>query len=162
MLAPLTIINPSDRDYTSHCYVLSFGAYSCTHLMVYASSLDDALEECAEWLADNAPGHIMLKGNGNDKRDPELDVLMADACKEAGLAWPVPSSVEFNSADMQPYWDAEQDAYADLTECERGYLTSHEWTIALEDPSRSEIKAFIASLAERHYSDGPVVAVATS
>ena len=76
-MAQLTIINPSNRDYARHRYVLSFGAHACTHLMVYASSLDSALEECADWLADNAPGHIMLTGNGNDKRDPELDVLMA-------------------------------------------------------------------------------------
>lgn len=161
MSSPLTIINPSDRDYTSHRYVLWFGACASTHLMVYASSIDDALEECAEWLADNAPGHIMLIGNGNDKRDPELDVLLGEACEEAGLAWPIPDDVDFSDSDaMQPYWDAEQQAYADLTQCERGYLTSYEWGISLEDPTRSEIKAFIAELAERHYSDEPVVKVA--
>mgnify|MGYP001558508470 CR=1 FL=1 len=129
--------------------------------MVYANGLESALEECADWLADNAPGHIMLTGNGRDKRDPHLDVLMAETCKELGLAWPIPDDVDFSDSDaMQPYWDAEQTAFADLTETERGYLTSYEWFITLEDPSRSEIKAFIAELAERHYSDEPVVAVA--
>lgn len=159
MSAPLTIINPSERDYTRHRYVLSFGAYSCTHLMVYASSLEDALEECAEWLADHAPGHIMLKGNGGDTRDPELDVLMREACQEHGLDFDAIDWNELDGDEQQRLWDIEQEAYSDLTECERGYLTSYEWCITFEDPSRAEIKAFIASLAERHYSDGPVVAV---
>jgi hypothetical protein len=160
MSAPLTIINPTDRDYTTHRYVLWFGACAPTFLMVYASSLDDALEECAEWLGDNARGLILLEGHGNDTRDEQLDELMADACKDAGLAWPVPDSVEFNSADMQPYWDAEETAYADLTRTERGFIPSDEWGIELNEyATRGDIKALIARLAERHYSDTPVVAI---
>lgn len=159
MSAPLTIVNPSERTWTRHRYVLWFGACAPTYLMVYADGPDDALEKCADWLADNEPGLIMLEGHGNDARDPELDELLEEACREQGLEWPIPDDA-WGTSDMEPYWDAEQTAYADLTHTERGYLTSYEWGIELEDPSRDEIKGFIAELAERHYSDTPVVAVA--
>lgn len=156
MQAPLVVVNPSERDYTDHRFVLSFGAYATTHLLVWGH-LDDALETAAEWLAEHAPGHVMLKGNGADKRDPELNELIKETCTELGLAWPIPDDIDWSDSDaMQPYWDAEQEAFADLTECEDCYLTSYEWSITLENPTRAELKAFIAELAERHYSDGPV------
>lgn len=165
MHAPIVIVNPSERGNnqerryydTTPRFILWFGACGSTYLMVWGH-LEDALEECAEWLADNAPGHIMLKGNGNDKRDPELDVLLGEACQEKGLAWPIPDDFDWNDPDMaQPYWDAEQQAYADLTETERGYITSYEWGIALnEHATRADVKAFIGELAARHYGDGPV------
>lgn len=161
MSAPLTVVNPSDRDYQSHRFVLSFGAVGTTHLLVWGN-LDDALETAAEWLCEHAPGHVMLKGHGKDKRDPQLDELMAETCEEIGLAWPIPDDIDGGSDEMQPYWDAEQKAFADLTECEDCYLTSYEWSITLEDPSRKRLKAFIASLAERHYSDGPVCDITRS
>ncbi len=159
MSAPLTVVNPSERhNHQSRWsrpeprFILWFGACAPTYLMVWGH-LEDALEECADWLAENAPGHIMLCGNGNDTRDPELDTLLEEACREKGLAWPIPDDCD----DMQPYWDAEQDAYADLTSTERGYIPSDEWGIALnEHATRADVKAFIAELAERHYSDGPV------
>lgn len=159
MHAPIVIVNPSDRGnhqsrwgHDTPRFVLSFGAYGSTHLMVWGH-LEDALEEAADWLADNAPGHIMLHGHGGDTRDPQLDELMAETCEELGLAWPIPDDCD----DMQPYWDAEQTAYADLTYTERGYLTSYEWCITLDEhATRADVKAFIAELAVRHYGDGPV------
>lgn len=155
MQAPLVVVNPSERSWQDQRYVLSFGAAGTTHLLVWGN-LDDALETAAEWLCEHAPGHVMLKGNGADKRDPELDELMSETCEELGLAWPIPDDIDGGSDAMQPYWDAEQQAFADLTECEHCYLTSHEWCITLENPTRSELKSFISELAERHYSDGPV------
>lgn len=148
MSSPLVIINPTDRDYYTHRYVLSFGAYACTHLMVYASSLDDALEECAEWVTDNAPGHIMAHDSD------ELVELFEEARAELF------GDTQATELSDEQRWECEEQATADLTYTESGYITSYEWTITLEDPSRAEIKAFIASLAERHYSDEPVVAVA--
>lgn len=161
MQAPLVVVNPSDRDYQSHRFVLSFGAYGTTHLLVWGN-LDDALETAAEWLCEHAPGNVMLKGHGKDKRDPYLDELMAETCTELGLEWPVPDDIDGGSDAMQPYWDAEQQAYADLTECESCYLISYEWCITLADPSRDELKDFISELAKRHYSDGPVCDITRS
>ena len=42
---PLVLVNPTDRDWTKGRYVLAFGAYGWTRLMVWASSLEDALIE---------------------------------------------------------------------------------------------------------------------
>lgn len=163
MSAALIIVNPSEREYSDHRFVLSFGACSPIHLMVWGH-FEDALETAAEWLADNAPGHIMLEGHGNDKRDPRLDELMAETCEEKGLVWPIPDDIDWSDSDaMQPYWDAEQDAYSGLTYTQRGYLTSYEWFITINDSdTREDVKAFIAELEARHYSDDPVVVVASS
>lgn len=143
---PIRIVNWSDRH--AHRgglygrgefqrFILSFGAYGTTHLMVFETSLEDALELAADYLADHMPGHIMLHGHGNDKRDPELDELMAEACAERTppLPWPVPEGCD----DFEPYWDVEQDAYADLMYTERGYLTSYEWCITAENPSHAAV-----------------------
>lgn len=164
-MARLIILNPSDRcdhqskwsrHYAKPRFVLWFGACAPTYIMVWGH-IEEALELCADWLADNAPGHIMLMGNGNDERDPELDSLMAEACEERGLAWPIPDDCD----DMQPYWDAEQDAYTDLTTTERGYIPSHEWGIALDEhATRDEVKAFIRELDDRNFGDEPTVKVA--
>ncbi len=156
MSAKLIVVNPSEREYTDQRFVLSFGAYGTTHLLVWGH-LEDALEAAAEWLADNAPGHIMLEGHGNDERDPQLDELMREACSGHGIAFDDIDWTELDGDEQQRLWDIEQEAYADLTHTQRGYLTSYEWCITLDNPSRSELKAFIAELAERHYEDGPVV-----
>lgn len=77
----LTAINSNDRDWTSNRYVLAFGAYGWTKLLVWANSLEDALEECADWCADNAPGLLCDNEVAEEyeralsaaKMDPELD-----------------------------------------------------------------------------------------
>lgn len=152
MSAPLTIINPNDRNWTRHRFVLWFGWFgTCvpTHLMVYANGLDDALEECADWLAANEPGHLMpLYGD-------EHMALIAEVATEHGL-----TLAQLDEVDEQQRFDLEQDATADCTYTEQGYLTSYEWGISLENPTRAEVKAFIAELESRHYGDGPVVKVA--
>jgi hypothetical protein len=162
--APIVVVNPSDRgDHQSKWgrdtprFVLWFDAHVPRYLMVWGH-IENALEECADWLADHEPGHIMLKGHGGDTRDPELDVLLGEACQELGLAWPIPDDIDWSDSDaMQPYWDAEQTAYADLTETERGYIPSYDWGIAVnDDDTRTDVLAFIASIGERHYGDGPV------
>jgi 8-oxo-dGTP pyrophosphatase MutT (NUDIX family) len=112
--------------------------------MVWEASLEDALETAAGWLADNAPGLIMSPD------DPELDVLYREACEELGED---PDSGEGPG-------DAWEQATADLTYTESGYLTSYEWGIVFDEgASRSDVKAWLADLAERHYSDTPLVSV---
>ena len=52
----ITAVNSSDRDWTKHRYLIGFGAYGWTVLMVWADSLDDAMDECADWCDIHAPG----------------------------------------------------------------------------------------------------------
>lgn len=130
-----TMINPTMRNQHKHCYVLWFGAYGWTRLHCYAMSLEDAIEDCAAWLADFAPGHIMAHGS-----DEHME-LIKEQCDERGLAWPVPEDAW--QRDNNPYDAAVNDAESDLTYTESGFLTSHEWGIALEDPTVEEFYAFI-------------------
>jgi hypothetical protein len=129
----IEVINANAKHWTQQTYVLWFGACSPTLLLVYANSLDDALEECSEWLADNAPGLIMPAWG------EEHTTLVKEACEEVGLAYP-PS----DGADLEAdgYYDAQYTAEADLTYTESGYLTAYDWGIALENPSPKEIADF--------------------
>lgn len=126
----IVLVNPQSgtHRYPETRWVLWFGAIGSTCLMVWADSLDDALEEAAGWLADHAPGHIMARWG------EEHTALVKEACEEAGLAWPMPEG-----ADEEEYYRAFEEAEADLTYTESGYLTSYEWGILAEDPTRAEL-----------------------
>jgi hypothetical protein len=108
-------VNGSDRDWTRQRFILSFGAYGWTALMVWANSLDDALDEAVDWLADNAPG-----------------LLCDDAVNEEyqrGIA-----------AGMSEE-DAIEAAEVDTTRAGNNghYLLSYEWGIVSENPTRKQI-----------------------
>jgi hypothetical protein len=127
----IEVCNPSDKDWTRQRFVFWFGACAPTFVLAYGNGVESALEAAAEWLAENTPGHIVpLHGD-------EHAELMAEACAEMGLPWPMP-----DDADPDPYWQAEEKATADLTYTESGYLTSYEWGIALDNPEPGEISAF--------------------
>jgi hypothetical protein len=146
--ATVNIVNPADRDTSRYSrtrrYVLWFGACGATYVMCWARSLDDALETCADWLADNAPGLIMTHD------DPELDSLYREACEELGED---PDSGEGPG-------NAWEQATADLTPTGSGYIPSDEWGIVFDGhASRADVKAWLANLEARHYSDEPLIAV---
>lgn len=135
------IVNPSEREfYTNHrshrtlvkSYVLEFGAYGGTHLLVYTDGLEDALEQCAGWLADHAPGHIMVHGSD------EHITLIKEACEENGLTYD-----GLRDQDEQRFYEMCEQAEQDLTYTESGFLTSHEWFISLENPDTETLYRFI-------------------
>jgi hypothetical protein len=140
------MINPtSKRFHDGRSFVLWFGACGATYLHVFADSLDDAIEACAEWLAEYMPGHITKQG------DEHWIELMSEACEEAGLVfhthngapgtqrYGIPSDVD----DLEPYWQAEDQAMADHTRTESGWLYSPEWGISLEEPDLEELYWFV-------------------
>jgi hypothetical protein len=114
----IDVVNASDRDWTKHRYLLAFGAYGDTVLMVWANSLDAALDEAIDWLVVNAPGHI-------------VDAQVYDEykhCIDSGM-----------SED-----DAREAAEAD-TNCGGNcgnYILAYEWQVLAEDPTRAEILTF--------------------
>ena len=110
-------INPGDSDWTEHRYILAFGAYGWTVLMVWANGLEDALDECVDWLADNDPGLL-------------CDKEVADEYKRA-------------IADGKSEEEAQAAAEVDTTCAGNSghYLHSWEWTIVAEDPTRAEVLA---------------------
>jgi hypothetical protein len=120
-MAIIHVVNSSDREWTRHRYVLWFGAYGGTRLMVWANDLDSALELAGEWLLHYAPGHVIR----HDSED--LRTLISEAREEN------PDLSEDSVYEL---------ATADLTYTESGYIVSYEWGIDLEDPSRSTLFAF--------------------
>ncbi len=56
----VTMINRPDKcEYTrwaTKAWILWFGATGSTRLLVYAKHLEDALDECIDWIAENTPG----------------------------------------------------------------------------------------------------------
>lgn len=108
-------INASDKSWTRHRYVLCFGAYGWTRHMVWANSLDDALDECVDWIADHQPGLLM---------DDEVAVSYREAIAEGkgqSEAW------EEATVDMVCAGNAGH------------YIASWEWAVVAEDPTREEI-----------------------
>ena len=129
----VTLVNPTDRDWSRHRFVLQFGAYGSTNLMVWANSLDDAIETAAEWLAEHAPGHVIPIW-GEEHKD-----LIREVCSERGIEFPG----GFEALDDETKYAICADAETDLTMTESGFLRSYEWTIAAEDPTRAELDAFL-------------------
>jgi len=114
------VINSNDRDWTKHRYVLAFGAYGWTVCLVWANHLDDALDECVDWIADNEPGLL-------------CDEAVQEAYNEA-------------IAEGESEEDAMTKAETDMT-CagnHSNYIASWEWTILAEDPDRATLKEIVA------------------
>jgi|SRR5579885_1392820 len=111
----LHVINFSDRHWTRHRYVLCFGAYGWTKCLVWANSLDDALDECVDWIADNAPGLLC-----DDQVNEEYHRAIAEGKSEE---------------------EAQEEATIDTTCAGNNghYLLSWEWGICAEDPTTKEI-----------------------
>lgn len=114
---PIIPINANDRSWTHHRYILWFGAYGTTRLMVWANSLDDALNECIDWIVDNAPGLLC-----DEQVEEEYKAALAEGLSEE---------------------EAMERAELDTTcggNC-GNHILSYEWGIVAEDPTRAEILA---------------------
>ena len=110
------LVNPTDRAWTDHRYVLCFGAYGSTLLCAYANSLEDALEECGEWIVDHAPGYL-----ADDSVKDEYERAIAEGLSEE---------------------EAQERAEEDTTALDGGrYLNPWEWGIVAKNPSRADFLA---------------------
>ena len=111
----ITIVNPNDAHWTRHRYVLWFGAYGDKRLMVWANSLDDALDESIDWIVDHAPGRL-------------CDGAVAEEYRRA---------LEEGKSEEE----AQEEAQVDTTcggSC-GNRINSWEWGVVAEDPSRAEV-----------------------
>ena len=98
-------------------WILWFGAYGSTRLLVYARHLQDALDECIDWIAEHAPGLLY-----NDQ--------VAEAyqeCIDQGMT-------------QEQAWDESQTDMTCAGNC-GDFIASWEWGIVAEDPSPAEIAA---------------------
>ncbi len=114
---PVIPINASDRSFAKNRFILYFGdAYGPgTVLMAWANHLEGALNECVDWLAENAPGRLIT-----DVVAEEYQRLVAEGKSEE---------------------EAMEEATVDTTcagNCGH-YLDSEEWSIVYENPSRAQV-----------------------
>jgi len=110
-------INPGERD-SKHTYDFQFGAYGDTACSVHANSLESALELAADWLADNAPGHLIS--------EEEMQEALQEACQERGFA---PDDIDWSDLRGE-HAKAIEAAECDLTHTEAGWLRSWEWSVS--------------------------------
>jgi hypothetical protein len=125
-------VNATDAGWTRHRYLLSFGAYGWTRLLVWANSLDDAFDVACEYLHGHAPG------------------LLADDAVQA----------EYLAAVAEGYDDerAQELAEVDTTRSSDGhYVHSWEWTLSAKNPTR----AFLLQLQGRDVRPGSCVRTAS-
>ncbi len=110
----IAIVNPGDRDRASR-FILCFGAYGWTKLMVWADHLEDALDEAVDWIAEHAPGLL-----ADDQVNEEYNRLVAEGVSEE---------------------DAQEAASMDTTCAGNSghYLLSWEWGIVVENPTRAQV-----------------------
>lgn len=115
----VTLVNPSDRDWTRRRFVLAFGDYGWTQCVVWANSLDDALDEAVDWIAEHAPGLL-----ADDSVREEFERLVAEGATEEE-AWEE-ATVDTTCAGNSGH-----------------YLLSYEWAIVAEDPTRDEMLSIL-------------------
>ena len=112
----LIFLNPGSKDYTKHRYVLWFDAHAPTYFVVWADSLQDAVDEVAdEWMEKNAPGWF---------QDEQIEESFKEGIEE-GLS--EEDAQEQATADMSPVGGYGR------------YISSEDWGVEAEDPSREQI-----------------------
>lgn len=114
---PVKVNCTGDRFWADKgAWVFQFGAYGTTHVLAYGH-LEDALEDAAAWLKDNAPGHLT---------EPDY----SDAALDLGL------STQLDRLSDEESERVREAAETDLTHTESGWLLSYEWTCTeLVEPS---------------------------
>jgi hypothetical protein len=99
-------------------FVFWFGAYGVTRVLATGRSIEEALGNAVDYLADKMPGYL------------------ADDAVREGYEEAIAEGLDEEQAQEQ----AEQDT----TLCAGGhYLNAWEWGICLENPSRADLLAFV-------------------
>jgi hypothetical protein len=121
------IANPGDRGYWP-AWVLAFGPYGDLYVLAYAKCLEDALDECVDWIADNAPGLLADDEVADEYRRVLTEHVAAGA----------------DPTDERVIEAAQAVAEIDTTIAGNygHYLHSWQWQICLEDPTKEALISF--------------------
>ncbi len=136
----VTIINPSDRwpsvcHRRQHTFILAFGQVSATYLMVYADHLQDAFDECIDWLVDHAPGLLC-----DDEVAEEYERVFKEKYDEYLAAGKSEADAE-EDARSEAWDQSEVDTSCGGNASNR--IMSDHWTIVAEDLTRKELDEFL-------------------
>lgn len=159
------IANPDDfdsgyRDLTT-LWAFQFGAPWATWVLVWeggghhvsnVTGLEDALEEAAGWLEENAPGHLtteqevwVLTKEVAEEQGVDAEALREKAIDESGPPWAGGASNKL--------WALQDEATADLMYTESGYV-GPDWYVSEVAPDVPlYTAAFVASAASAASED---------
>ena len=122
MLSKLTLVNPSDKGWMRHRYLMEVGmGYSSWHFLVWANDMNSAFDELGDYCSEHAPGLL----NDKDEIIAERDKLVGEGMSE------------------EDAWD---EATMDMIQCGNdGMSLFNSWEVnAIEDPNRKTLKAITA------------------
>ena len=119
--------------WADRAFVLWFGAYGSTYVLAFARHVEDALDECVDWIADNAPGLL-------------CDDQVADEYQRLEAEWRERHPGEEPDDDMISKW--QETAEEDTTSAGNNghYLLSWEWGIVLADAEPTELGIYVSEL----------------
>lgn len=109
------IANPAEAWHVKRLFAFQFGAIGTTRVLVWARSMDDALEEAGEYLSEEYPGHLMAHDSAELREQYEM------AAEELDL--------DLDDLDEDDESKLHEEATTDLTYTEAGYLNSSEWWV---------------------------------
>lgn len=136
-LIPIVLVNPNDRGWTRHRYVLSLGVYGWTRLMVWANSLGDAFDEAADWAEDHSPGLFC-----DDHVKEEYDLLIAARVCPFAASRPDLACTNDEEPCERCHETALQEAEVDTFTAgnHSRHIASHDGiNLVAEDPSREDM-----------------------
>lgn len=126
VLNEVDAIPPGRWGYPPKLWLFQFGTVGTTNVAVWDGGhlhLEGALEEAAGWLAENAPGHITS--------EEEMAELYKEAADDLGVPWPPKGRIDWDDKNTQK---VTEQAEADMTYTESGWLTSYEWYVNELEP----------------------------
>lgn len=123
----LIAVNSIDRCWKKNSFVFTHQYHD--PCLVYADSFDVALDEYSLYLTTYAPGLLIALGGEEHKK------LVDDYCQNNKI------NIELVSDDRR--YDIYDKSEEGLTRTEAGFLVSHEWGIAFENPQRRELKKYV-------------------
>ncbi len=127
----IMVINPNDKSWTKHSFVLWFSAggfAAADHLLIYANSLEDALDEGIDWVVDNRPGYL-------------ADNAVAEAYEELRAEFVATNNRE---PEDEEQWALMEESEQDTTSGGNAgnRIPSENWGVELEDPTEHELLVF--------------------
>lgn len=105
--------------------VFWIGEYYPTYFLVVGENFEAAMDLVFSFVSEWMPGYFIQTGSD------EYWELMEDANPAA------------RTLTDEAGWQLEESAFADHSNTEQGFLLSHEWGLALDNPGREDLKSFL-------------------
>ena len=117
--------------WADRAFILWFGAYGSARVLAYARHLEDALDECVDWIADNAPGLL-------------CDDEVAEEYRRLEEEWREGHPGEEPDDDMISKWQETAEEDTTIAGNCGHHLTSWEWGIVLDGADPKTLGRYVS------------------